>query len=49
MEGSKPEVGTADNIDAILRLEKQEKEKLALHHRIFHRIGGFVGTTQYIL
>jgi uncharacterized membrane protein len=49
MQGSKPEVGAADNIDAILRLEKREKEKLALHHRIFHMIGGFVGTTHFIL
>jgi uncharacterized membrane protein len=49
MEGRKNGGGTAENIDAILRLEKQEEQKLALHHRIFHTIGGFVGTTHFIL
>jgi uncharacterized membrane protein len=38
----------AENIDAILRLEQQEKRELALHHRVFHTIGGFVGTVQFI-
>ncbi|MGY2905699.1 DUF1003 domain-containing protein [Bradyrhizobium sp. URHC0002] len=41
--------GAAENIDAILRLEKQEEQKLALHHRIFHTIGGFVGTSHFIV
>ena len=47
--GRKQEATAAENIDAILRLEKQEEQKLALHHRIFHTIGGFVGTTHFIL
>jgi len=38
----------AENIDAILRLEKEEKQQLAVHHRLFHNIGGFVGTVQFI-
>ncbi|WP_271497831.1 DUF1003 domain-containing protein [Bradyrhizobium sp. CCBAU 11357] len=37
------------NIDAILSLEKREEEKLALHHRVFHAIGSFVGTVQFIV
>jgi hypothetical protein len=36
MEGRKNGAGAAENIDAILRFEKQEEQKLALHHRIFH-------------
>jgi uncharacterized membrane protein len=48
--GSKKQgAGAAENIDAILRLERQEEQKLALHHRVFHKIGGFVGTTHFIL
>ena len=39
----------AENIDAILRLEKQEEKALATHHRIFHWIGWFVGTTQFVV
>ena len=39
--GRKHEATAAENIDAILRLEKQEEQKLALHHRIFHTVGGF--------
>lgn len=38
----------AENIDAILRLEKQDEKSLAMHHRIFHWIGWFVGTTQFV-
>ncbi|MCS3765786.1 hypothetical protein GGE24_007387 [Bradyrhizobium centrosematis] len=30
-----------ENIDAILRLEKQDEEKIDLHHRVFHAIGSF--------
>ena len=48
-ERRKNRAAAAENIDAILRLETQEEEKLALHHRIFHTIGGFVGTTHFIL
>jgi uncharacterized membrane protein len=39
----------AKNIDAILRLEKQEEKDLATHHRVLHWIGWFVGTTQFIV
>ena len=39
----------ADNIDAILRLEKQDEEDLAFHHRVFHSIGSFVGTTHFVV
>ena len=39
----------AENIDAILRLEKQEERALAPHHRFFHAIGSFVGTVQFIV
>jgi uncharacterized membrane protein len=38
-----------ENIDAILRLEKQDEEKIALHHRIFHAIGSFAGTPQFVV
>jgi uncharacterized membrane protein len=48
-KGRKNRGRTTENIDTILRLEKQEEHKLALHHRIFHAIGGFVGTTHFIL
>jgi uncharacterized membrane protein len=39
----------AESIDAILRLEKEEQGALAPHHRIFHAIGSFVGTVQFIV
>ena len=39
----------AQSIDAILRLEKQDEETLAVHHRLFHWIGWFVGTIQFIV
>jgi uncharacterized membrane protein len=39
----------AENIDAILQLEKQDEEDLALHHRVFHSIGSFVGTTHFVI
>jgi uncharacterized membrane protein len=43
------EPSPAENIDAILRLEKQEEKALAAHQRLFHWIGWFVGTTQFIV
>lgn len=46
--GADSETAAAENIEAILRLEKQEEKCLALHHRVFHTIGGFVGTVQFI-
>lgn len=39
----------ADTIDAILRLEKENEQAMALHHRVFHAIGGFIGTAHFIL
>lgn len=38
----------AENIDAILRLEKEEEQSFVAHHRIFHAIGSFVGTVQFV-
>jgi len=37
-----------NNIDAILRLEKEDKQEVAPHHRIFHAIGWFFGTTYFL-
>jgi uncharacterized membrane protein len=48
MQGAENETAAAENIDAILRLEKDEKRELALHHRMFHTIGGFVGTVHFV-
>lgn len=48
MQRRRPETATAKSIDAILRLEKENEQSLTLHHRVFHAIGGFVGTTQFI-
>jgi uncharacterized membrane protein len=45
----KNETVAAASIDAILRLEKEEEQQLAFHHRIFHSIGGFVGTVHFII
>jgi uncharacterized membrane protein len=36
-----------NNIEAILRLEKED-EQLALHHRIFHAVGWFFGTSYFV-
>jgi len=46
--GTQSEGPAAQNIDAVLRLEKQDEETLAVHHRFFHWIGWFVGTIQFI-
>jgi uncharacterized membrane protein len=47
--GTRPDRPAADNIDTILRLEKQDEEELAVHHRLFHWIGWFVGTIHFIV
>jgi uncharacterized membrane protein len=47
--GGKTDTPAAENIDAILRVEKQDEEALAVHHRMFHWIGWFVGTIQFII
>ena len=36
------------NIEAILKLEKEDERELALHHRIFHAVGWFFGTTYFV-
>ena len=38
-----------DSIEAILRLEKENERRLALHQRLLHAIGGFVGTAQFVI
>jgi uncharacterized membrane protein len=45
---SQSQTAAAENIDSIIRLEKQDEETLALHHRAFHWIGWFVGTIQFV-
>ena len=47
--GTQSEKPAAQSIDAILRLEKQDEEALAAHHRVFHWIGSFVGTIHFIV
>ncbi len=37
-----------NNIDAILRLQKEDEKSLAFHHRIFHSIGWFFGTWYFV-
>jgi uncharacterized membrane protein len=34
----------ARNIESILRIEKEDEQKLLLHHRALHAVGRFVGT-----
>jgi uncharacterized membrane protein len=38
---------TARNIEAILKLEKEGQCELSHVHRLFHRVGGFVGTIYF--
>lgn len=47
-QNGQSETRAADTIDAILRLEKENEQGMALHHRIFHAIGGFIGTVHFI-
>ena len=47
--GTRAERPVAQNIDTILRLEKQDEAKLAVHHRLFHWVGWFVGTVRFIV
>jgi len=37
-----------NNIEAILQLEKGDERELAVHHRIFHAVGWFFGTTYFV-
>jgi len=45
--GTRAERPVAQNIDTILRLEKQDEAKLAVHHRLFHWVGWFVGAVRF--
>jgi uncharacterized membrane protein len=38
---------TTRNIEAILKLEKDSQRELSSTHRIFHRVGWFVGTAYF--
>ena len=44
---SRPAPG-ASSIEAILAIEKEEQREIAPHHRAFHAIGWFVGTTYFL-
>ncbi|WP_426536612.1 DUF1003 domain-containing protein [Bradyrhizobium sp. McL0615] len=46
--GGQSQTAAAENIDAVVRLEKRDEEMLAVHHRVFHWVGWFVGTIQFI-
>jgi uncharacterized membrane protein len=37
-----------NNIEAILRLEKEDEKELAIYHRFFHAVGWFFGTTYFV-
>jgi uncharacterized membrane protein len=37
-----------NNIEAILQLEKEDEREVAVHHRIFHVVGWFFGTTYFV-
>jgi uncharacterized membrane protein len=36
------------NIESIIRLEKEDEAQLLPHHRLFHGIGGLVGTLYFV-
>jgi uncharacterized membrane protein len=39
----------AHNIEQILRIEKDDEQKLLLHHRVLHAVGRFVGTPYFFI
>jgi hypothetical protein len=39
----------ARNVESILRIEKEDKERLLLHHRVFHAVGRFIGTPYFLI
>ena len=39
----------ARNIESILRIEKEDEERLLLHHRLFHAVGRFIGTPYFFI
>lgn len=40
---------TAKNIEAILKLEKEDERELSSFHRLSHGVGGFVGTIYFVI
>jgi uncharacterized membrane protein len=47
-QNRRPPSQARNNIEAILRLEKEDEKELALHHRFFHAVGWFFGTTYFV-
>ena len=47
-QGTRAPSQARNNIEAILRLEKEDEKEIALHHRIFHAVGWFFGTTYFV-
>ncbi|MEA2944368.1 MAG: hypothetical protein QOD09_4897 [Bradyrhizobium sp.] len=39
----------AENIESILRLEKEDERALTSFHRLSHAVGGFVGTIYFVV
>jgi uncharacterized membrane protein len=39
----------AENIESILKLEKQDERELSSFHRLSHGVGGFVGTIYFVV
>ena len=39
----------AENIESILKLEKEDERELSAFHRLSHGVGGFVGTIYFVL
>jgi uncharacterized membrane protein len=39
----------AENIDSILKLEKEAEQELSAFHRLSHTLGGFVGTVYFVM
>jgi uncharacterized membrane protein len=40
---------TAENIESILKLEKEAERELSSFHRLSHTVGGFVGTIYFVM
>jgi uncharacterized membrane protein len=40
---------TAENIESILKLEKEAERELSSFHRLSHAVGGFVGTIYFVV
>jgi hypothetical protein len=46
-QNRRPPSQARNNIEAILRLEKEDEKELALHHRFFHAVGSLAQPTSY--